>query len=82
MDYIDIYILLFKVKNYSNKWIVKISDTYRELKDIIRYVDKSENKIGNYYIVRRLEKESLLYSKFKQFEIYKEDKNDELLFTI
>ena len=80
MDYINIYILLYKVKNYPKKWIIKFSDNYRELKDIIRYVDSNENKNGNYFIIRRVDKASLLNDKFKQFQIFTPHPNDELIY--
>lgn len=86
MDYyINIYILLYKLKNGSERWIVKYSENYKELKNIIRYIDNDEKSIGNYYIVKRIEKESILYKKlkqFKQFQIYKCEYHDELLCSI
>lgn len=82
MDYyINIYILLYKLKNGSEKWIVKYSENYRELKNIIRYIDNHEKSIGNYYIVKRIEKEYILYEKFKQFQIYQCEYDDELLYS-
>ena len=86
MDYyINIYILLYKLKNGSERWIVKYSENYKELKNIIRYIDNDEKSIGNYYIVKRIEKESIVYEKlkqFKQFQIYKCEYHDELLCSI
>ena len=80
--YINIYILLYKVKNYPERWIVKHSESYKELKNIIRYVDNYEKSIGNYYIVKRIEKESIFYEKFKQFQIYEIQADDELVYSI
>ncbi len=81
MDKISIFILLFKVKNYSERWIVKYSDNYSELKNIITDIDNKDHKIGNYYIITKLENVSLLDEKFKQFQIYIPSDHDKLLFS-
>ena len=82
MDHdIIIYILLFKVKNSHERWIVKQSESYEELKNIITYVNNDEKSIGNYYIVKRIEKESVFNQKFKQFKIYQCEYDDELVYS-
>ena len=78
--YINIYILVYKVKKFPERWIVKYSDNYSELKNIIRHVNYDEKFIGNYYIIKRVEKESILNEKFKKFQIYKNLYNDKLLY--
>ena len=73
MDYyINIYILLYKVKTHHERWIVK---------NIIRDVNNNEKSIGNYYIVKRIEKESIFNEKFKQFQIYQYEYDDELVYS-
>ena len=82
MDYyINIYILLYKVKTHHERWIVKYSENYRELKNIIRDVNNNEKSIGNYYIIKRIEKESIFNEKFKQFQIYQYEYDDELVYS-
>lgn len=79
-DNINIYILLYKVKKYPERWIVKLSEDYYELKNILKYVDKNEKSIGNYYIIKRVENISILDENFKQFQLYLHRKDDHLLF--
>lgn len=94
MEYIKIYILLYKIKKSPKKWIVKISDNYIELKNIIKdliktkniinisknksNIDKFQDNIGYYYIITKHGKKSILDKKFKQFQIY--TPYDKLLF--
>ena len=73
---------LYKVKNFPERWIVKHSGNYRELKNIIRKVDDNERLIGNYYIVKRIEKESIFNEKFKHFQIYIKKHYDELVYYL
>ena len=79
---INVYLLLYKVKNFPERWIVKHSGNYRELKNIIRKVDDNERLIGNYYIVKRIEKESIFNEKFKHFQIYIKKHYDELVYYL
>jgi len=80
MDYyINIYLLLFKVKNYPHFWIITISDDLYYLKNIIKNIDKKDNEIGNYYIIKRRDKENILYENFKQFQLYLCRKDDDLI---
>lgn len=81
-NYIIIYLLLYKVKNFPERWIVKHSDNYKVLKNIIRKVDDNERLIGNYYIIKRIENESILNEKFKHFQIYIKKNYDELLYYL
>jgi len=80
MDYyINIYFLLFKVKNYPHFWIIKISDDLYYFKNIIKNIDKKDNEIGNYYIIKRRDKENILDENFKQFQLYLRRKDDDLI---
>ena len=80
MDYyINIYLLLFKVKNYPHFWIIKISDDLYYFKNIIKNIDKKDNEIGNYYIIKRRDKENILDENFKQFQLYLRRKDDDLI---
>lgn len=80
--YIKIYILLYKVKNNPKRWIVKFSEDFYELKDILKNVQNNEKSIGNYYIIKRVENISILDENFKQFQIYKNEYNDKLVYSL
>ena len=80
-NYNIIYILLYQVKKFSEKWIVKYDDNFKKLKNIIKNVNKNEKSIGNYYIIKHIDKNSILDKKFKNFQIYKNEYYDKLMYT-
>ncbi len=81
-NYINVYLLLYKVKNYPQIWIVKLSDDYIELKSILKHFKKNEKIIGNYYIIRSTKNKLILKERFKQFQIYKYNSEDELVYSL
>ena len=82
MEEITIYVLIYKIRDYPENWIVKYSDSYTTLKQIIGYQSVKEKKIGNYYIIKTIEPESLLYKNFKQFKIYTYKEDDYILYPV
>ena len=74
---INCYYLLYKLKDSPTLWIVKISEYYDDLKDIIRYINSKHEK---YYIVLRKSYKEILNKKFKQFNIFKPNKTDTIIF--
>ncbi len=82
MELTTIYILIYKIKSYPDNWIIKYSNSSKKLKKIIGYQTLKEKKIGNYYIVKTIDSESLLYDNFQQFKTYSFKDDDYILYCI
>ena len=75
-----IYFLVYELKDNSIWWIVRISDSLKEVKDNIRNLDNIDEKDGKYYIIEKFTKLNLLDKKFKQFQIFKFNIHDKIVY--
>jgi len=77
-NYIDVYYLLYKLKNSKDLWIVKINQDLDILLMNHQNINNTENE--NYIVVKKFEKNNFNYLKITGFNQFIKDNNCTIIY--